>query len=549
MNYYDMPKSSLSVSIPPLQERTTVRKLLSSRCQKYSDKTFLISPESGRRYTYAEFYRKVNKVSNFLWQQGVRKEDKIALLMPNSAAFLWSFFGAIQLGAIACPLNIHLKKEEIAYILDNSESSVLFISEEYYTASTKLAAAKNNIRLILAWDPPAGEATLAPPTVKTVDLNAALKNISSSLLAEIEKSPLEPDDVAEIIYTSGTTGRPKGAMLTHHNMIIDAHWIAHWNRLKENDRALCVMPLFHVNGQIVTVMTPLYCGGSIIMPQRFSVTQFFPQAAKYGAAYVGTVATMLSMLLNRIRKEDIPPELKLRIVFCGSAPVPAEVQIEFEKTFRIPVIEGYGMSETTCRSTFNPLPPPEALQLGKNDGYRKIGSVGLPLGNEMMVVDENGRPLKPHEIGEIVIRGENVMKGYYKNPQATAEAFRDGWFHSGDLGYYDEDGYFFIVDRKNDLIIRGGENIYPREIEEVLYKHPAVKDAACVGIPDELYGEEVAAFVVLKDHEKAGEEEIISFCHRFLADFKCPKQVKIVREIPKSSSGKLLRRKLRGNNK
>ena len=251
---------------------------------------------------------------------------------------------------------------------------------------------------------------------------------------------------------------------------------------------------------------------------------------------------MLSMLLNRIRKEDIPPELKLRIVFCGSAPVPAEVQIEFEKTFRIPVIEGYGMSETTCRSTFNPLPPPEALQLGKNDGYRKIGSVGLPLGNEMMVVDENGRPLKPHEIGEIVIRGENVMKGYYKNPQATAEAFRDGWFHSGDLGYYDEDGYFFIVDRKNDLIIRGGENIYPREIEEVLYKHPAVKDAACVGIPDELYGEEVAAFVVLKDHEKAGEEEIIS-CHRFLADFKCPKQVKSSGDS--KSSGKLLRRKLR----
>lgn len=305
------------------------------------------------------------------------------------------------------------------------------------------------------------------------------------------------------------------------------------------------MPLFHVNGQIVTVMTPLYCGGSLVLPKKFSVTHFFPHAAKYGATYVGIVATMLSMLLNRIPPKKIPEGLQLKVVFCGSAPVPVNVQKEFETTFKLPVIEGYGMTETTCRSTFNPLPPPEVLQLGKNDGYRKIGSAGLPLGNEMRIVDENDNPLGPREIGEIVIRGENVMKGYYKNPKATAEAFRGGWFHSGDLGYFDEEGYIYIVDRKKDMIIRGGENIYPREIEEVLYRHPAIKDAACIEIPDELYGEEVAAFVVPKDGEQAKEEEIISFCRGFLADFKCPKKIKIVEEIPKSSSGKLLRRKPR----
>jgi acyl-CoA synthetase (AMP-forming)/AMP-acid ligase II len=305
------------------------------------------------------------------------------------------------------------------------------------------------------------------------------------------------------------------------------------------------MPFFHVNGQVVTVMTPLIHGGSIVLPQKFSVKKFFPLIEQYKVNYVGTVATMLSMLLNRVNPRDVQEKSSLKIVFCGSAPVPAEVQMQFEKSYKVPVIEGYGMTETTCRSTFNPLPPPAALKLGENDGYRKIGSVGLPLGNEMNIVDENGRPLGPHEIGEIVIRGENITKGYYKNPKATQEAFRGGWFHSGDLGYYDEDGYFFVIDRKNDMIIRGGENIYPREIEETLYKYPAVKDAACIGIYDELYGEEVAAFVVLKDNQEAKEEEIMAFCRKQLADFKCPKQIIIINEIPKSSSGKLLRRELR----
>jgi acyl-CoA synthetase (AMP-forming)/AMP-acid ligase II len=308
---------------------------------------------------------------------------------------------------------------------------------------------------------------------------------------------------------------------------------------------MCVMPLFHVNGQIVTVMTPLYHGGSTVIPKKFSVTRFFPLIHKYGVTYVGSVATMLSMLLNKAAFSINADESSLKIVFCGSAPVPVKVQVEFEKTFKVPVIEGYGMTETTCRSTFNPLPPPEVLQLGKSDGYRKIGSVGIPLGNEIRVLDESHNPLGPNEVGEIVIRGENVMKGYYKNAEATEKAFTEGWFHSGDLGYYDEEGYFFIIDRKNDMIIRGGENIYPREIEELLYKHPAVKDAACIGVPDELYGEEVVAFITLKENKKAEGEEIVSFCSQFLADFKCPKQIIIMEEIPKSSSGKLLRRELR----
>lgn len=542
MELYNFPRSGL-VQIPKLEKKSTLRELLASRCEDYGEKTFLIDPETNQQYTYTEFLKKTNAVSNLLYELGVRQNDKIALLMPNAAEYLFAFFGIMQLGAVACPLNTGLKTEEIGYILHDSDSIALFTSQEFLESAGAFLGMQKNIRYLLTWD----SSTVSSEensAVQSVNLETSLPQQTTRLLSEVLAIPLQADDVAEIVYTSGTTGRPKGAMLSHHNLIVDAHWVAAWNRLQENDRAMCVMPLFHVNGQIVTVMTPLYHGGSVVIPYRFSVSRFFSLIAEYEVTYVGTVATMLSMLLNRVNLREISDN-KLRIVFCGSAPVPVKVQSEFEKTFRVPVIEGYGMTETTCRATFNPLPPPEALKLGINDGYRKLGSVGLPLGNEMKVVDLKNNPLGPHAVGEIVIRGENIMKGYYKNPQATAEAFSGDWFHSGDLGYYDEDGYFYLVDRKRDLIIRGGENIYPREIEEVLYKHPAVKDAACIGIPDELYGEEVAAVVVFKDRQKATAEELLSFCRQSLADFKCPKEVRIVAEIPKSSSGKLLRRELR----
>jgi long-chain acyl-CoA synthetase len=224
---------------------------------------------------------------------------------------------------------------------------------------------------------------------------------------------------------------------------------------------------------------------------------------------------------------------QLRFAMCGSAPVPAEVMKRFEETFNCLVIEGYGLSESTCRSTFNPP-----------DERRRPGSCGKPIGNEMQVVDDDDKEVADGDLGEIVLRGENILKGYYRNPEATATAFRNGWFHTGDIGYRDKDGFFFIVDRKSDMIIRGGENIYPREIDEVLYQHPSVAAAATIGVPDQLYGEEVAAFVVLKEGGEATDEEIVSFCRSRLADYKCPKTIRIVSEIPKGPTGKLLKREL-----
>jgi long-chain acyl-CoA synthetase len=291
-----------------------------------------------------------------------------------------------------------------------------------------------------------------------------------------------------------------------------------------------------MNAVSVTTMSALYAGGSTVVSPRFSVSRFWQIISDYQITSFGSVATMLSMLLSTY-PDGVPAGLKtdqLRFAMCGSAPVPAEVLRRFEETFNCLVIEGYGLSESTCRSTFNPP-----------DQRRRPGSCGVPIGNEMRVVDEEDRDVPDGDLGEIVLRGENILKGYYKNDAANATAFRNGWFHTGDIGYRDPEGFYYIVDRKSDMIIRGGENIYPREIDEVLYQHPAVAAAAVVGVPDDLYGEEVAAVVVLKPEASVSEQEVIDYCKARLADFKCPKRVHFVEDIPKGPTGKLLKRETR----
>jgi long-chain acyl-CoA synthetase len=290
-----------------------------------------------------------------------------------------------------------------------------------------------------------------------------------------------------------------------------------------------------MNAVSVTTMTALYAGASTVVSPKFSASRFWEIIENYKITSFGSVATMLSMLLanNSEQAKMATGSGALRFAMCGSAPVPAEVLKRFEDTFGCLVIEGYGLSESTCRSTFNP--PNES---------RRPGSCGQPIGNEMKVVDENDQEVPDGHLGEIVLRGENIFKGYFKNPDATAKAFAGGWFHTGDIGYRDPDGFFYIADRKSDMIIRGGENIYPRQIDDLLYTHPAVAAAAVIGVPDDLYGEEVAAFVVLKSGVTASEHEVIEFCRLHLADYKCPKTIYFVEDIPKGPTGKLLKREL-----
>ncbi len=311
---------------------------------------------------------------------------------------------------------------------------------------------------------------------------------------------------------------------------------------------MCILPLFHVNGEVVTTVSPLWSGGSVVMPERFTASRHWEWIAAHGVTWFSAVPTNLGILVNRPAEESDParyPRSGLRFCICGAAPLPVEVQRAFERRFHLLVIEGYGLSETTCYSTFNPHPPADVRRFGEDDGYRRLGSVGVAVGNDVAILDDADLEVPLGDAGEICIRGENVMVRYEKRPEETAAALANGWFHSGDIGHMDADGYVYITDRKKDIIIRGGENIMPREIDEVLYRHPAVRDAATIGAPDEKYGERVVSFVVLKEGVSASPDELAEHCRVHLADFKVPAEVHLIDEIPKGPSGKLLRRELR----
>lgn len=500
-------------------EPGNIPQLLERQVQETPHKAFLFSEADGRQFTYVEFDGAVNATARLLSSQGIVKGDVVSLLMPNCAEYIIAYFACWKLGALAGPVNSLLKEHETAFVMNNSEAKAILVNSEFRERIESIRGELPHLRSVITFD----------------DVAEATREFAGSADILSAISLCDKDDDAIIIYTSGTTGKPKGCLLTHGNVIANARQVSQWLSFTPNDRLLTIMPLFHMNAVSVTTMSVLYAGGSTVISPKFSASKFWNTISDYEITSFGSVATMLSILLNTY-PDGLPQGLttdQLRFAMCGSAPVPAEVMKKFEETFNCPVVEGYGLSESTCRSTFNPP-----------DQRRRPGSCGLPIGNEMKVFDDHDDEVADGELGEIVLRGDNILKGYYKNPNATANAFRNGWFHTGDVGYRDKDGFFYIVDRKSDMIIRGGENIYPREIDEVLYQHPAVAAAATIGVPDPLYGEEVAAFVVLKDSSKVTEGDLISYCTEKLADYKCPKAIRIVRDIPKGPTGKLLKREL-----
>src|SRR5216683_3490080 len=487
----------------------SIPELLAGRVDTSADKAFLFAEADGRQFTYAEFDSAVNRAAIMLTKHGIRKGDAISLLLPNSAEYVVAYFACWRLGAVAGPINSLLKAQEISYVISNSEAKALLVNSEYLALVDGIRTEITTVQAVITFDSE-GEVT------------GKFADDGTTGLPPVPE--INSEDEAIIIYTSGTTGKPKGCLLTHANLITNAKQISNWLGFTERDRLLSVMPLFHMNAVSVTTMAALYGGGSTVVSPKFSVSRFWQVISDYQITSFGSVATMLSMLLS-IYPKGVPEGLRtdqLRFAMCGSAPVPAEVLKRFEETFHCLVVEGYGLSESTCRSTFNPP-----------DERRRPGSCGLPIGNEMKVFDDKDNEVPDGELGEIVLRGENILKGYFKSPEATEMAFRNGWFHTGDVGYRDKDGFFYIVDRKSDMIIRGGENIYPREIDEVLYQHPAVAAAATIGVPDPLYGEEVIAFIVLKDGMKVSEEELTSYCKQRIADYKCPKTIRFVPDIPK----------------
>ena len=441
----------------------------------------------------AGFADRVARAAALLDRLGVGAGDVVAIAMPNRVELIIALFAAWRLGAAATPVNPALTPTEMQYQVDDAGAKVVI-----------------------------GDGVELDATVVDVDALAAEPSI--------HRAPVEPRPaaLALLIYTSGTTGKPKGVMLDHANIAAMCDMTRAGLGITAVDHSLLILPLFHVNGIVVGTLTPLVAGGRVTVAGRFSPKTFFGLVERIRPTYFSAVPAIYAMLTSMPDAETADTS-SLRLVVCGAAPMPAELIARVEDVLGVALVEGYGLSEGSCASTLNPY-----------DGVRKPGTVGLPLpGQEVRVVDQLGNPVPRGERGEIVIRGANVMRGYLNRPEDTAKTIVDGWLHTGDVGVFDEDGYLRIVDRIKDMIIRGGENIYPKEIETALYSHDGVLEAAVVGRRDHVLGEVVVAYVAMRSAAAVTVEELEALCAERLAKYKRPVAIEILAELPKNAIGKI----------
>jgi long-chain acyl-CoA synthetase len=463
--------------------------------------------------TYGQIEEGSARVAGLLREKGVEPGDRVGIMLPNVPYFPVCYYGVLRAGCIVVPMNVLLKRREVKFYLEDSGAKLLFAWTDFAEDAT--AGAEDAGAECIVLTPGEFEKVLAETDPLT------------------ELADTADEDTAVILYTSGTTGTPKGAELTHANLSRNAEVSQSLFDLGSDAVTLGALPLFHSFGQTCAMNATIGAGGTLTLLPRFEPGKALEIIQRDKVNLFEGVPTMYGAMLNFPDRENFDVSSVRRCSSGGSA-MPVELMRGFEEAFGCQVLEGYGLSESSPVASFN-----------HPDRERKPGSIGTPIeGVEMKVVDDDGGEVDQGEVGEIVIRGHNVMKGYWEREDATAETIRDGWLHTGDMAKVDEDGYFFIVDRKKDLIIRGGYNVYPREIEEVLYEHPAVREAAVVGVPHDEYGEEIGAAVALKDDAKATPEELRDFVKDQVAAYKYPRQVWLVDDLPKGPTGKILKREI-----
>jgi len=471
--------------------------------------------------TFAELNLRANKYANVFRSMGIGPGDRVCIFSPNRLEFLYAYYALLKVGAMMISLSVMLKADEAEYIIADAGARMLVTTEYLYPVIEPIRDKLQTVEHILYMDddPPEGTTALGPLVEKASD--------------KFSPPQIEPDAVACIIYTSGTTGRPKGAMLTHANFLHNLESAKLLLKTTPDDVALIPgLPLFHLLAQICILMA-IYAGVPTVLMEFFMPQLVLENIAKFKANTFSGVPTMFALLLNEPEVDNYDLT-SLRICFCSSAPLSLSLLKRFEGRTGAIITEGYGLTEATALVTSNPV-----------EGTRKPGSVGVPVRCELRVVDEHDNDVPVGKVGEIVIRGKNVMKGYYNKHAETAEAMRNGWLHTGDMGKFDSDGYLYVVDRKKDMIITGGYNIYPAEIENILYKHDKVAMATVIGIPDEIKGEIAKAYIVLKEGQNATEREIIDFCRDRIAKYKAPRAVEFRDTLPTTPTGKILKRALR----
>lgn len=528
-----------------------IYELLQYRAHLQPDDNFITYyPDSGEKVvlTYTEFAEKVYRTANLLKAKGISQGDRIATISHNHINTVIHYFAAWCLGATVVPINISEEPDRIEYILKSSHTKLAFIKNEYYN---KFAEVLNrlNIQIIVHSAEPGN-------SVHAISIYENELKDQNNTFAPCDSIYQETESL--IVYTSGTTGLPKGVVLTQYNLMIDAEGISKWHGITKGTVMMCVLPIHHVNGTVVTIMTPMYAGGSLVLNQKFHTNTFFQRLAVEKVNIVSVVPTLLQFLCHDFEKmqneiKHISSQPSFRHIICGAGPLTCELVSKFETMFGLKIVHGYGLSETTCYSCFIPteLSETEHKKWLLDHGFPSIGIAIEP--NEMDIQNEKGESLPENARGEIVIRGHNVMKYYDENAEANDKTFEFGWFRSGDEGFYlnDETGrkYFFITGRLKELIIRGGVNIAPLEIDEVLMTIPEVQSAISVGFDNDWYGEEVGALVLLKEDITGSDEvkvRILEQCREKLPAYKSPKVVVFTDSIPVTSTGKYQRNKVKG---
>ncbi len=506
---------------------------LDRNTNEYPNNTAIIFGET--RLNYAQLNGAANQIANGLKSAGIKRGDHVALTCPNLPYFPMAYYAILKVGATVVPLSVLLKKREIEYHLGDSDSVayICFIGTAELPMGQEGWAAYNDVKTCENfW-------LITPPGVDSpIEGANTLNDLIAGQAPTFKTEVTDPSESAVILYTSGTTGQPKGAELSHANMFTNAMISAGLVGLTSKDVHLIALPLFHSFGQSVQMNAGVLTGSSAVLIPRFDPDAVLKGFQDENVTIFCSVPTAFWSLLHHPDADKYDLEKiasNLRICCTGGDAMPVEVMKGFEEKYKVTMLEGYGLSETSPVASFSRI-----------DKEKKPGSIGVPVkGVELMVANEKREPVPVGEVGEILIRGHNVMKGYYKRPEATEEVFTDGWFATGDMGRVDNDGYYYIVDRVKDMIIRGGFNVYPREIEEVLLLHPAISLAAVIGEPNEKYGEEIKAFVVLKDGATANPEELIGWSKNEMAAYKYPRSFVIKDTLPLNETGKVLKRVLR----
>ena len=507
---------------------------LEDSAREVPERTAVICEET--KLSYAELNAATSQVAHGLVQAGIQKGDKVALSCQNVPSFVIAYYGILKAGAAVMPLNILLKPREIAYHLADGDAKAYFcqegtpelpIGQMGHTAFQEVESCQHFFLMTNELD--------APSSIPDATTMGMLMRNQPTTFESVQTSP---DDTAVILYTSGTTGKPKGAELTHLNMLLNARLSDSMYPRANHDVHLITLPLFHSFGQTVQMNAGTYNRATLVLLPRFTPDEALRLMVEENITIFAGVPTMYWALLHYSKADQYDLQKiinNLRLAISGGAAMPVEVMLAFNEKYNVKIIEGYGLSETSPIAVFNRL-----------DREVRPGSIGFPVwGVDVRLVDTDDQDVESGEVGEIAIRGHNIMKGYYKRPEATAEAMRNGWFHSGDIGRRDEDGYLYIVDRVKDMIIRGGFNVYPREIEEVLITHPAVSLAAVIGVPHERHGEEVKAFIILREGADITEVEMVAWSKQNMADYKYPRHIEFRTELPMTATGKVLKSELR----